>query len=272
MRVCGSSAGVTAALVLGLASAAAAGPRVVSLDQCADQFVLALAPRGDIAALSYRARQPDSYLRASASGLPLRRADLESVLAVRPAVVVREWGGDAQMAGRLASLGVTVVGIDDAADFAGVRANIRRVAAALGRGPQGETLIAGMDTKLAAAGGAGRGRRLLYLTSGGFTAGRGTLVAAMIQAAGYANAASAPGFEPVSLERLALEPPDAVALGFFDPASVRTQHWSLASSPVLNRTLKGRVAASLPADILGCPAWFAADGAQSLAAAARGRR
>ena len=118
----------------------------------------------------------------------------------------------------------------------------------------------------------GRGRRLLYLTSGGFTAGRGTLVAAMIQAAGYANAASAPGFQPVSLERLALEPPDAVALGFFDPASIRTQHWSLASSPVLNWTLKGRVAASLPADILGCPAWFAADGAQSLAAAARGRR
>ncbi|HEY5412961.1 MAG TPA: ABC transporter substrate-binding protein [Caulobacteraceae bacterium] len=260
------------AAVLVLSGAAAAGPRVVSLDQCADQFVLALAPRGDIAGLSYRARQPDSYLRAAAYGLPLRRADLESVLAVRPAVVVHEWGGDAQMVRRLASLGVTVVGIDDAADFDGVRANIRRVAAALWRGPQGEALIAGMDAKLAAARGAGRGRRLLYLTSGGFTAGRGTLVAAMMRAAGYANAASAPGFQPVSLERLALNPPDAVALGFFDPASVRTQHWSLASSPVLNRTLRGRVVASLPGDILGCPAWFAADGAQRLANAVRADR
>jgi len=260
------------AAILALAGMAGAGPRVVSLDQCADQFVIGLAPRGDIAGLSYRARAPDSYLREAAKGLPLRRADLESVLAARPAVVVREWGGDEGMVRRLQARGVRVVEIDDANDFNGVRANIRRVARALGRLPQGEALIGRMDAELAAAKGVWRGKRALYLTPGGFTAGRGTLVGAMMQAAGLTDAAPAPGFAPAPLEDLVLHPPDAVALGFFDHGSISTQHWSLAQHPALKATMRGRVVASLPGAILGCPAWFAADGARDLAAAAGARR
>jgi iron complex transport system substrate-binding protein len=253
---------------LALAGAAAAGPRVVSLDQCADQYVLALAPRGDIAGLSYRVRAPDSYLRETARGLPLRRADLESVLAARPQLVVREWGGDEAMVRRLQARGVEVVGIEDAPDFAGVRANIRRVAAALGQAGRGDALIARMDAELAAAKGAWAGKRALYLTPGGITAGPGTLVGAMMGAAGMTDAAASPGFAPAPLESLVLHPPDAVVLGFFDRASRSTQHWSLAGNPAVKAVLHGRIAASLPGSILGCPAWFAADGARDLAAAA----
>ena len=129
-----------------------------------------------------------------------------------------------------------------------------------------------MNAELAAAKGAWRGRRAVYLTPGGFTAGRGTLVGAMMQAAGLANAAPAPGFAPAPLEDLVLHPPDAVVLGFFDRGSVSTQHWSLAGHPALKATMRGRVVASLPGALLGCPAWFAADGARDLAAAARTRR
>ena len=260
------------ALVLALAGAASAGPSVVSLDQCADQFVLALAPRADIKGLSFRALAPDSYLREMAKGLPLRRADVESVLAAGPQVVVREWGGDDDMVRRLQARGVRVVGIDDANDFDGVRANVRKVAAALGRGPEGEALIGRMEAELGAAKGAWRGRRALYLTPGGFTAGQGTLVGAMLRAAGLTDAASGAGFAPAPLEDLVLHPPGAVVLGFFDHGSTATQHWSLAQHPALKATMKGRVVASLPGAILGCPAWFAADGARDLAAAAGARR
>ena len=268
MRISPMWAQIIGAGVLALAGAAAGAPRVVSLDQCADQFVLVLAPRKDIAGVSYRAEAPDSYLRDAARGLPRLRTDLESVLAARPQVVVREWGGGPALVRRLQTQGVAVVGIEDAADFDGVRANVRRVAAALGQPGRGEALIASMDGALAAASGAWRGRRGLYLTPGGFTAGRGTLIGAMLQAAGMSDAASAPGFAPAPLESLVLHPPDAVVLGFFDKASASTQHWSLASHPALARTLKGRIAASLPGAILGCPAWFAADGVRALAAAA----
>ncbi len=68
---------------------AVAAPRVMSLDSCADQYVLALAPRDSIVGLSYRAVASDSYMRAEAKGLPLRRATFESLVAARPDVVVR---------------------------------------------------------------------------------------------------------------------------------------------------------------------------------------
>ena len=207
MRGIPTSAWIIGAAALALAGAAAAGPRVVSLDQCADQFVMALSPRADIAGVSYRAGAPDSYLRETARGLSRLRANLESVLAARPAVVVREWGGDAALVRRLQARGVTVVGVEDAEDFAGVRANIRRVAAALGRARQGEALVSRMDGQLAAAAGAWRGRRALYLTPGGFTAGRATLVGAMMRAAGMTDAAAARIIAPTSVARPAVKPP-----------------------------------------------------------------
>jgi iron complex transport system substrate-binding protein len=263
------------ALTLGAALAfgeqAHAGPRVVSLDQCADQYVLALAPRADIAGLSHRALAPDSYLAQEARGLPVRRASLESVLASRPDVVVRYWGGDELMARRLQARGVRVVKIDDAADFEGVRGDVRRVAAALERAAAGEALIGRMDAELSAARGAWGGRRALYFTPGGFTAGPDTLVGAMMAAAGLRNAAPSPGFTPVRLERLAIDPPDGFVLGFFDPASIRSQHWSITERGALKRIAAGRTLAVLPGAVLGCPAWFAADGAAALARAARGR-
>ena len=83
-------------------------------------------------------------------------------------------------------------------------------------------------------------RRGLYLTVNGFTAGPDTLIGAMLRAAGMRDAASAPGFAPAPLEKLVLHPPDAMILGFFDPASAATQHWSLASHPALKATLRGR--------------------------------
>ena len=89
---------LAAAIALGLvATSALAAPKVFSLDQCADQYVLALSPRADIVGLSKRATKSDSYLAARARGLPMRRATAEEVLAARPDVVVRWWGGDESM-------------------------------------------------------------------------------------------------------------------------------------------------------------------------------
>lgn len=256
---------LAAALALA-AGAAEAGPRVASLDQCADQFVLALAPRLDIAFLSHRADDADSYLRAAAQGLPRRRATLEAVISARPQLVVRNWGGDPQMDRRLASRGVQVVRIEDANGFAAVAGNVRRVAAALRQPAAGEALIARMQLELLQAQDAWAGRRALYLTPGGFTAGDRSLVGSVLRAAGLTPATRG-GYAPVSLERLVADPPDGVVLGFFDTASMGGQRWSVGRRAAVRRLLRGRTIASLPATILGCPGWFAADGARDLAAA-----
>jgi iron complex transport system substrate-binding protein len=259
---------MAAALALTSTAYAWSAPRVVSLDQCADQYVLALSPRGAIAGLSFRAEAGDSYLAAEAKGLPKRRATLESLLATRPEVVLREWGGDAQLVRRLQERGMRVTTLQDATDFAGVRANIRQAAAALGQEARGEALIHGMDRELAEAGKRPTGKTAAYLTPGGATAGPGTLVDAILRAGGLRNAEQGPGYRTMSLERLALQPPEALVLGFFDAFSLSRAWWSPARSGPM-QAARGRAIASLPGAVLGCPAWFAADGSLALAKAAR---
>lgn len=263
--------GLIGPVSLSLARPAAArpAPRVMSLDSCADQYVLALAPRAAVVGLSPRADAPDSFLRAQARGLPQRRTTIEAVLGARPDVVVRQWGGDARLTAALQRRGIRTLSLDDATDFAGVRANVRRVAQVLDRPAAGEALLARMDGKLARAAGAGRGRSALYLTPGGYTAGPNTMIDAIFGAAGFANASSQPYFSPAPLEALVLAPPRAVVLGFFDLTRAGADRWGPGRHAALRKATRGRVVASLPGAMLGCSAWFAADGALTLAEAAR---
>jgi iron complex transport system substrate-binding protein len=266
----GAALALAATLVASQAGAAAAAPRVVSLDQCADQYVLALAPRDEIVALSKRATNADSYLRAEAAGLPQQRQTLEAVLGSGANLAVYNWTTDLSLPAALSRHGLTVVKVDDAHDFATVRADIRKVAAALGQSAAGEALIARMDAKLAASQGAWRGARALYLTPGGFTAGPGTMVGAMMSAAGLSNAAPGPDYAAVSLESLVLNPPVALVLGFFRDLAGGRSHWTIGGSSYLQALARQRAIASLPGSMLGCPAWFAADGTLALAKARPG--
>jgi iron complex transport system substrate-binding protein len=257
-----------AAAVALLAAPAGASPRVLALDHCADQYVLALTPRGSIVGLSKRADDADSALRAAAAGLPLRRPDLEAVLAARAEIVVVNWVGDPALLRRLRARGIEVVRIGEADSFDDIRRNVRQVAAALGRGARGEALIAAMDGKLAQAAGAWRGARAVYMTPGGFTAGAGTLMDQVLRAAGMTNADVRPGYQAASLEDLALHPPQAVVLGFFDTFQLAGDSWGPGRHTVLRRLVRERAVASLPGALLGCPDWTAADAVARLAAKA----
>jgi iron complex transport system substrate-binding protein len=261
-------ASAAALLALALAGRGWAAPRVLSFDQCADQYVLALSPREAIVGLSTRADDADSRLAARARGLPLRRVDLETALAARPQLVVRNWGGDARLVRRLQARGVRVVEVQEAGGFDDVRANIRRVAAALDERARGEALIAEMDARLARSAGAWKGARALYLTPGGLTAGPGTLVNAALGAAGLVNAETQPGYRTLSLEALALDPPQALVLGFFDSFQLAGDSWGPGRHSVVRQLVRTRAIASLPGALLGCPDWGAAEAAERLAAAA----
>lgn len=259
---------VLAGVILVAPGGAEARPlRVLSLDQCADQYALALAPDADLA-LSPRADDPDAWMREAAAGRRRVRPTLEAAIAFQPDVVVRYWGGEPRLLARLKADGVRVLTIEDATDFDGVRADIRTVSKGLGAAERGEALIARMNATLPArpvAEPAAR-PRAQYLTAGGFTAGKGTLIDAILSAAGFANAAEAPFFAPVSIERMVLFPPARFVLGFFDQA--RGDWRGAGRHPVLRRLVRGRVAAKLPAAALTCPGWFAADAAAMLKAGA----
>lgn len=262
-----SAPGSAQSAAQGQASADNTDLRVMSTDFCADQFVLALADREDIVALSPDADNDFSYLREKAGDISRTRPDPETVKALAPDVVLRFWGGDAA---RMNKLGVDVVTLDYASDFDGVRENIRVAAAALGREPRGAALIAEMDARLDALGKRrGAHPHALYVTPGGVTAGRSTMIDAIFGAAGIINIAADEGLSywpSLPAERLVASPPDFIVTGFFTANSERVNHWSAARHPALREIFRRTPTVHLPTDILSCPGWYSVDAAEKIAA------
>jgi iron complex transport system substrate-binding protein len=258
-----ASLSLVAALAgLALAEAEANPPRVVSLDFCADQFVLALANRDDILAVSPQADDAHSALRAEAEGLTQLRATAEDVLALQPDLIVRSYGGDARTLAFFERLGLEVHQIGFASDFDGIEAGLRATARALGHPERGEALIANMaledpHTDIDRPSG-------LYLTPAGATTGSGTLIDATLNAAGLRNAASGSGWRSLPLEQLAQEDPDLVVTAFFDDQSAPPDGWAVARHPVFQRLIADTPRLDMDGAQTSCVSWMLADAARDL--------
>ena len=215
--------------------------------------------------MSVDADKDFSRLRAEAVGLPRARAEAEQVVARNVDVVLRFWGGDEA---RLKKLGVDVVTLGYAADFDAVKSTVAAAAAALGQGARGEALNLEIEARLAALGARGRSRvTALYVTPGGVTAGKDTMIDAIFSAAGVGNAASDAGLSywpPLSAESLIADPPAFIVTGFFSANSERVNHWSAARHPALKKALRTIPRIDLDADILDCPGWFSLDAAEKI--------
>ncbi|MFN3835021.1 MAG: ABC transporter substrate-binding protein [Glycocaulis sp.] len=264
-------ASLSAALIAAglVASPVTAQPqRIVSLDYCADQYVLGLARREQIAALSPLARSDYASLAAEADGLPLIRADLEAVLAARPDLVVRNWGGDGRLMALLERLGIAVHQIGYVTSFDDVRREVRAASEAFAEPETGEAVLARMDAALVAIEAAGP-LTALYVTPGGVTAGDGTFIDAIIRAAGLDNTARQPGWADLPLEAVAAAAPDIIVTGFMNGGTEGVNAWSASRHPVMRRALEQRPAIPLDTGVLSCASWLAADEAVRLNAFAR---
>lgn len=243
-----------------------AARRIVSLDYCADQFVLGLAERGRILAVSPDAGAAFSYMRAAAEGLPTVRPRAEDVLMLEPDLVVRSYGGGPRARAFFERAGVPVLQIGLVDDIDDARAAVRDAARGLGAPEQGEALVAEMDARLERARVHDPETRALYVTPAGFTAGPGTLVHHLFAAAGLGNFQPRPGWRPIPLERLAYESPDLVAAASFGPAHDHEDAWTPFRHPVAQRALRSLPAAALDGATTSCGGWFLADAVEALAA------
>lgn len=260
-----------AAMALAYSSGAHGEPRrIVSLDYCADQFVLGLADRDQIAALSIGSRRDDSYFRGRARGIRQTRGALEEVLALRPDLVVRNWGGPWDAEQVYARFGIPVLQVGDTPDFASARADLLDAAQTIGHAERGAVIARDLDARLARLGHRGvtsRNAPVMYLSGGGAVAGRGTMMDAVITAAGGRNIRVEAGWQVLPLERMVQTPPALIALGFFDTSRDRINAWSPSRHPALRRALANARAVRLPPATIACEAWYAIDAAEAIAAA-----
>ena len=240
--------------------------RIVSLDYCADQYVLKFADREDILALSPDAGKRFSYMRAAAEGIPTVRPRTADVLALQPDLVVRTYGGGHDIADFMKEPGVPVVQIGFPQSIAEVRDEVLRVGTELGKPDEAEKLVADMDRRLKAlAERSGPQREVLYMTPAGVTAGEGTLVHELFVAAGLENFQDRPGWNPLPLERLAYERPDLIAAAFFESQTNHVDNWSAARHPVARAQLRELPVVPLEGAWTSCGGWFLIDAVEALA-------
>lgn len=187
------------ALSQGLAACSAGQPaiphatakplRVMSMNQCTDQLVLALLPPERIASVSWLSRDAGgSLMEREARSVGVNHGLAEEVLDQRPDLVVAGAFTTPALRGMLKRLGYPLLEVEHASSVEDVRRITRQVAAALGEQARGEALIAEMDAKLAALARApGPPIRIVAWDRTGFAAGEGTLYDAILSAAGARN-------------------------------------------------------------------------------------
>jgi iron complex transport system substrate-binding protein len=192
--------------------------RIVSINLCADELLVALADPGQIASLSVYATDPDlSTVVDRAEAFPHRAASAESVVALAPDLVLAGRFTKRDTRDMLARLGYRLELLDAPRSIAASEKQIRQVATLLGHPERGEALVAEIEAAKArtiAAALPGHPTAANYQRRG-YVAGSDTLMTELLAVGGFADAGGAlagktGGFVP--LEEVVAHPPDYIVV------------------------------------------------------------
>ncbi|RJG05620.1 ABC transporter substrate-binding protein [Noviherbaspirillum cavernae] len=199
--------------------------RVVSLDLCTDWLLARYAPHDRAVALSPLSQR--WRLDGMAMPWPAHDGTLEQVLQFQPDFVITGQYNALLLRGRLQALGKQVEVLPLPTQLSDVAPYEKRVLSLLGL-PEA---LASEPVAPAARTGS---KRLLLLGANGIGTGRGTLEDEILQRAGWTNYLQDSGYVRLDLERIAVDPPDAVL--WAAPASPALAN-RFAEHPVLKRSV-----------------------------------
>jgi len=244
--------------------------RIVSLDYCADQYVLKFADPEQILAISPDGVKDFSYMRDEAVGVPTVRPVAEDVLILKPDLVVRAYGGGPNAEAFFERAGVPVLTVGwtsnvDTEEVGSIPSLIQQMADGLGQSERGRALVTDFRARLAAVDKRADGEEALYLTPAGVTTGPGAMVHEMLVSAGFENFQEQPGWRSIPLERLAYERPDVIAAAFFDQKTNHPDSWSPMNHPVAERHMDEVPVVPLKGAWTACGGWFILDAIEALA-------
>lgn len=258
---------VLTALPAGAAPGSPPATRVVSLSLCADQFLLALGAQGQIAGLTRLAGDEHlSPYAAQAAGLPTHDGTAESVLMLKPDLVVAGGYARAQTVGMLERLGVPVLRLKTPQTLAEIPPQIEQVAGAMGRQQEGRALADRLRAKLLPREQSARPTAALYRPGGEVPGSRG-IVNDMMQAAGLENIGGRLTGRPngrVAVETMLLNPPDLLILDSVRPDRPGVGQ-SVMDHPALAQARGGMAVASFPIAWWLCASPASIEGVERLA-------
>ena len=208
----GGAGALWATTIHRVAKAPAVPQRIVSINLCADQLVLALADRGQIAGLTKNATDAEmSGEAAAARGLPLLSNSAEQILAIEPDLIVGMPASRSAALRALPEQSYPLLDLDTANTLDEIYTSIRQTAVAVGHPGRGDALIARMEGELAGLPKPGKGRVAAYYQRRGYMTGTGTLINELMTRVGLVNLAGKLGKPPLSqlsLEEMVAAQPD----------------------------------------------------------------
>jgi len=219
MRAFGIIGWIAGAALAALACGAHAAPkRVVSMNVCTDQMAMMIAADGQLHSVSYLAADPGTSVLAGEAGRYVVNHGLaEEIFLMQPDLVIAGTFSTRATVELLKRLGFRVEEFAPEATLDDVRANLTRMGEILGRRQRAAELVAELDAGLNAAGERQVPRRRVAIYSANsFTSGPGSLIDAIIAAAGLENIAGELGIvgsTQLPLEALVLSRPDLVIVG-----------------------------------------------------------
>ncbi len=184
--------------------------RIVSINLCTDQLLLALDLSKRLAAVSFLARDRDlSVMWREAQDVPVTQASLEGILTLQPDLVIAGAFGHSRLLGHIERLGIDVLRVADPISLTDIRQAYLDVGARVGAREIAEQIAAGIDDVLGAT---ARDTEVnaLILSPGLLVHADGMLGSSVLAHAGYRNDAA--GQTYLSLEQLALSPPDVLLI------------------------------------------------------------
>jgi iron complex transport system substrate-binding protein len=189
--------------------------RIVSLNACADQYLIALADKDQIAALTQYARDTNlSFYADRARAYPTSQGQAEAVMALRPDLIIASPFRRAEVREMLRGQ-VRILSFKPADSFDAIVEETRAVALAVGHPERGEALIASMRARVNAAGKRPLGGVAAHYQRGGYMTGPGTLMDDLMTRAGLVNLARrlrGGAIGQLSLEQIVYQRPDFLVL------------------------------------------------------------
>jgi len=230
---------VLLAFALALPARAAPPRHIVSLNLCADQFLVRLADPGQIAGLTRLSHMPNmSPIAGEAARFPSVRSSAEALLAAQPDLLLTGWPGQADGAVR-AGLRSRILVVPPANSYGDIVGQVRLMAQAVGHPERGEALIREMNAELATIPRTGKGRVAADYQRRGYLSGAGTLMDDMMRRVGLRNLATELGLPPLAnlpLEQLIAHRPAFLITGTAKPrdlGSAMLDHPAIAGIPRL---------------------------------------
>ncbi|MGO4831245.1 ABC transporter substrate-binding protein [Rhizobiaceae sp. 2RAB30] len=200
------------------AVAGEAPKRVVSMNVCTDQLAMLVAGEGQLHSVSYLAGDPSTSVLAGQAGrYKVNHGLAEEIFLMHPDLVIAGTYTTRTTVDLLRRLGIRVEEFAPESTIDDIRTSLQRMGELLGRPERAAELVAELDhglAELATNGPPERTVALYYANS--YTSGGGTLVDAMVDAAGLVNLADRLGIvgtAELPLELLVLAAPDMVVDG-----------------------------------------------------------